>query len=160
MKKTLAHYNVQGVSYVEVLIAVVLLSAVLVPLLQSLQSGIQSKEIYSELTESNFHVIDKMELVLSKRFQDLYQESMSTNNYQTPSVLYSDPAGSENRRLVYLSYYDIDNNDADSNFFTIQDADSDLDGNPYTGSDVNINILWLAVEIENSSHRLESLTAE
>ncbi len=60
----------------------------------------------------------------------------------TVATSLSDAMGVANRRVVFLSKYDGDNADSDSN--------------PFTGMDEDL--LWVRVEIENTSYSYETLT--
>ena len=100
-----------------------------------------------------------MEQVLAEPFTNLLSAAATAGSSTTASS-YSDTAGNAQRRVVYLSFYDAANTDADNDPFTILDANSDADNNPYTGSDVVIDLLWLRVEIENSTQNFETLTKQ
>jgi hypothetical protein len=80
---------------------------------------------------------------LAKPFDELDTEAVTINNPNVASTLYSDLAGSSDRRLVYLSRYDADN--ADGN------------GNVFDGADEGL--LWVKVEIEATSQSIEGLTS-
>ena len=62
----------------------------------------------------------------------------------TVPTSFSDSAGTNDRRLVYLSRYDGDNADADDD--------------PFTG--VDDDLIWVRVAIENSTQALETLTSD
>lgn len=93
----------RGAFYVEVLLSVVLLAILLVPALQSLNTGIMGNA--SGLAAMRLNLRNKMEEVLSKPFKVLYSEA-STVSTSTASS-FSDASGSVDRRVVVLYRYDI-----------------------------------------------------
>ena len=148
----------QGISYVEVLVAIVLVAITLVPALEALQSGIKGADIHEDYVVDHYRLVSKFEEVLAKPFGTLLNESALAGSYTTETA-YSDTAGAVKRRIVYLSYYDANNSDGDGDPFTISDADSDGDNNPYTGTDVDIGLLWVSAEIEGTVHTMETLVS-
>ena len=130
----------RGLSYVELLVAVVLLSLALVPFLETLATGVMGAGINKNHTVDQFSLLSKFEETLAQPFDALDAEAVATGNPSTATSL-SDPVGTESRRLVFLSRYDGD--------------DADTDGDPFTG--VDEDLLWLRVEIEESPHGLETL---
>ena len=148
----------QGISYVEVLVAIVLIAVSLVPAMEALQGGVQGSDVHEDYAVDHYQLVSKFEEVLAKPFDALLSTSAIAASY-TAATSYSDLAGSPNRRIVYLSYYDADDSDGDGDLFTIADANTDGDSNPYTGSDVDISLLWVRVEIENSAHAMETLVS-
>ncbi len=146
-----------GFSYTEVLIATALIGVSLVPLLDSLRHNLF---FFSEVRNNNdlsYNLVASLEETRAKDFETLLNLASVANGHTTPTTL-SDDVGTENRRLIYIGFYDIENADADSNPFTILDADSDADGNPFTGVAANIDMLWINVEIENTDYKLSSLS--
>lgn len=131
----------QGSSYVEILVATVLITISLIPASEALRSATTSSSIYADYSAQNYRLLAKMEEVLAKSYSSLATEAASAGGETIPTV-FSDAIGTPNRRLVYLSPYDADN------------ADSDND--PFTGTD--LNLIWVRVEIEQSVLALESLT--
>ena len=129
-----------GFSYVEVLLATLLVAMSLVPALEALQTGILGGGVHESQTLLHYHLTSKLEEVLAQPLPDLEAEALASGGAPTS---YSDPAGSANRRLVYLSEYDGD--------------DADGDGDPFTGADAGL--VWLRVEIEATPHALETLTS-
>ena len=134
--------NNRGFSYVEVLVATVLLAVCLVPALDALQSAIQGTTAGVNYSTDQARVQSRMEEVLAEKFSLLLNVA-SVDVVPTPDLTYSDPGGTAVRLLVYLSRYDIDNADADAN--------------PFTGGDSEL--IWVRVEIENSGFALEALTS-
>lgn len=142
-------YRQQGFSYIEVLVAAMLISIALVPALDALNTGLISADIHKSLTTQHYLRLSKMEQLQTENFIDLLAAAKTAGNSSTAST-YSDTSGTSNRRLVYLALYD-----ADADPFTITDPNTDNDNDPYTGS--TSNLLWLRVETEGNSQTLETL---
>ena len=134
-----------GFSYMELLIATLLITIMLVPALEAMQSGIQGSGIHTELARNQYRMISKMEETLALPFSELLTQA---DLVADPAVLipapFSDAAGTESRRLVFLARYDGD------------DVDGDKD--PFTGTDTGL--LWLRVTIEDSQRSLETVIVE
>jgi len=134
-----------GFSYMELLVATLLIAIMLVPALDAMQSGIQGSGIHTQLAQNQYRMISKMEQTLALPFSELLQQA---DLVADPKVLipepFSDAAGTESRRLVFLARYDGD------------DADGDKD--PFTGTDDGL--LWLRVTIENRPRALETVIIE
>jgi len=117
----------------------------LVPTLDAMQSGIQGSAIHTQLAQNQYRMISKMEETLALPFSELLEQADLVAN---PTVLipapYSDAAGTESRRLVFLARYDGD------------DADGDKD--PFTGTDAGL--LWVRVTIEDRPRSLETVIVE
>lgn len=130
----------EGLSYLEVLVATVLVALSLVPALEALQIGILGGGIHESRVSLHYHLASKLEEVLAEPFANLAAEALAAGGNPTS---YSDAPGVPNRRLVFLAGYDGD--------------DDDGDGDPFTGADSGL--LWLRVEIEATSHALETLAS-
>jgi type II secretory pathway component PulJ len=134
-----------GFSYMELLVATLLITIMLVPALEAMQSGIQGSGVHTELARNQYRMISKMEQTLALSFSELLQQA---DLVADPTVLipapYSDTAGTEFRRLVYLARYDGDNADGNDN--------------PFNGTDEGL--LWLRVTIEDSQRSLETVIVE
>ena len=134
-----------GFSYLELLVATLLIAIVLVPALEAMQSGIQGSAIHTQLAQNQYRMISKMEETLALPFSELLQQA---DLVADPTVLipapYSDAAGTEPRHLVFLARYDGDNVDADDD--------------PFTGTDAGL--LWVRVTIEDSPRALETVIVE
>jgi type II secretory pathway pseudopilin PulG len=134
-----------GFSYMELLVATLLIAIMLVPALDAMQSGIKGSGIHTQLAQNQYRMISKMEETLALPFGELLQQA---DLVADPTVLipepYSDTAGTEFRRLVYLARYDGDNADGNDN--------------PFNGTDAGL--LWLRVTIENSPRALETVIIE
>jgi Tfp pilus assembly protein PilE len=132
----------RGFSYVEVLVATVLLTVGLAPALESLREGVVGGEIHAALTADHYHLTAKMEEILAQPFGALEAAATAAGSPTVPTT-YSDTAGDVSRRLVYVAGYDGD--------------DADGDGHPFTGADDGL--LWVKVEIENTTFAVASLTS-
>ncbi len=127
----------QGFSLAEVLATVLLLSVVLGPAVVSLRSAMDSTNVEFESAATDYQLVERMETVLAQSFQDLAAAAAGAT---TPSS-FSDTAGIEDRKLVFIAPYDIDN--------------ADNDGDPFTGTEDDV--LWLRVELEDQGRYFESL---
>lgn len=131
-----------GFSYMEIMLAMLLISVALVPALNSMQTAQMGTGVHEALTIQHYHLTGKIEELLAQPYAQLEAASLFAGSHATPTT-YSDAAGADNRRVVYLSSFDADNADGDDNVFT----------------GVDDGLLWLRVEIENSEQSLETLIA-
>jgi Tfp pilus assembly protein PilV len=133
-----------GFSYIEALIATVLIALTLVPALEALQPGIQGVDIHLTQTENHYLRAAKLEETLAQPYADLVYAAKTAGGPGTPST-YSDSvntaAGRTVNRRVYLWSYDGDNADGDDD--------------PFTGNDEGL--LWMRVAIEGSEQALETV---
>ena len=134
-------YHQQGFSYIEVLVAMVLLAITLIPALQGLEGALVGSKKHETITTQQYYLQSKFEDVLAQSFNDLDAAAIVAGSNTVPTS-YSDLAGSNDRRLVFLAKYDGDNADADGDVFT----------------GVDDNLIWVRVEIENTPYVLETLT--
>lgn len=132
-----------GVSYVEALIAVVVLALALVPALEALQVAFSGSAVQADVVLWQQQLATRMEDVLAEPFASLDEAALAAGNETTPSG-YSDAAGGPDRVLVFLSRYDGDNADADND--------------PFTGADAGL--LWARVAVENTPYELTTLVAQ
>lgn len=132
-----------GFSYTEVLVAVTLLALLLVPALEALQQGVSGSAVREQYLYQKTALVSRMEEVLAESFDDLEIAAQDAGASTIPTS-YSDAALTPDRRLVYIAAYDGDN--------------VDLDGDGFTGSDAGL--LWIRVEIEETWHALETVTAK
>lgn len=130
-----------GFTFVEVLVAIVLITLALVPAIDALQPATLGSGIHRSHTAQHYHLTAKLEELLAEPFNALDTEAQLINDPTVVSSFYSDATTEPVRRLVYLSRYDADNADGDNNFFTGKDAD----------------LIWLRVEIEGTRQTIESL---
>lgn len=128
-----------GISYVEVLIAVIVIAATVVPAANSIHGAMNGATADTEATAHHYRVRGRLEELLAEPFSTL---SAQAAGVMVPSS-FSDTAGTPARRLVYISTYDGDNADADND--------------PFTGTDADL--LWLRVEIEGTVSALQALKA-
>lgn len=138
-----------GFSYVEVLVATVLIAVSVAPALEALQTGIRGADIDESLSLQHYCLVSKLEQVLAESFGSVISAAEAAGAANTASS-YTDSVCTSQRRLVYLSLYD-----GDADPFTITDPDDDGDANPFTGD--TANLLWVRVEIENTALAMESL---
>jgi hypothetical protein len=118
---------------VEVLLATALLALALVPALEALEIGVRGGGVHEAEVALHYRALGALEEVLAQPFSDLEAEEIAAGG---AASAYSDPPGTEDRRLVYLSGYD---------------ADGDSIDDP--------GLLRVRVEIEATAHLLETLTA-
>jgi hypothetical protein len=144
-----------GLTYIEVLIAAVLLAVVLVPAIEALHTGMLGAEVHATTASDHYGALSRMEEVLAEPHSLLVGVAGAAGDYTTPTS-YSDPPGTALRRLVFIGLYDADNLDGDGNPFTVPDPNLDGDNDPYTGY---VGLLWLRVEVEGSVTAFETLTA-
>lgn len=132
-----------GISYIETLIAVTVLAVALVPALETLQTAFMGSAVQEQVVLWQQQLATRMETVLAEPFSALDDAALAAGSETTPSS-YSDAAGGADRALVFLSRYDGDNADADSD--------------PLTGTDDGI--LWVRVAIENSPYDLTTVVSQ
>ena len=132
-----------GLTLVEVLVAVALLSLMLVPAISALQTAVVGADVHGDVATSHYRLAARLEELLAEPYTDLSDAAIVAGGPTTPSS-YSEPAGPPGRLLVYLSLYDGD--------------DADSDGDPFTGTDPDL--LWIRVQIDGSVHELQSVIAQ
>jgi len=133
-----------GISYIEVLIAVLLILMTLVPMMDAMQGAMSSAGAHEEAAVRHAHLVAKMEDVLGEPYSSLEAAAIAAtqgNGSSTNPSSYSDQSGAINRRLVFLSFYDGDNADADDDPF----------------SDMEPDLMWVRVEIEGTQIAVETL---
>lgn len=146
---TISYSRSQGFSYLEVLVAVVLVGIMLVPAMQAIQAGIKSTELHGSVTTQHYALQSRMEEILAEAYSSLLAAAETAGSNSVPSS-YSDAGGSADRIIVYLALYD-----ADADPFVIADPDNDGDSNIYTGD--TSNLLWIRVELEKSAYAYQTL---
>lgn len=138
-----------GFSYIEVLIAIVIVATSLVPLMEAMQSAVFGASVYETSVIDVLALEAKAEEVLKKPFTDLENAATAAGSPTTPTS-YSDSSpitttdGRQITRNVYLWPYDADNADGDDD--------------PFTGTDDGL--LYEKVEIDGTSFFIETLTSE
>ena len=105
-----------GLSYIEVLVATLLIVIALVPMMDALRPGLQGAEIHRDRAEINFVLAGKLETLLSESFADL-DAAATAAGAPTNGTSYSD-AGARVPHEVFIWRYDVDNADADGDVFT------------------------------------------
>ncbi|MGI9234039.1 MAG: type IV pilus modification PilV family protein [Woeseiaceae bacterium] len=134
--------NESGLTLVEVLVSMVLLSILLIPAIQAIQTGVAGADVHADVASSHHRIASRLEELLTEPFADLSDAAIAAGSPTTASS-YSEASGPPARLLVFLSLYDGDNADADDNVFTGTEPD----------------LLWVRVEIENSVFSLETVKA-
>ena len=154
MKRRACRDRQSGLTYVEVMIATALIAIALIPALDALYTGALGGAVLRSSSDEHYAVLAMMEEVLAEPYATLTSAAAAAGGPSIPSS-YSDVAGSQDRRLVFVALYDADNADGDGDAFTVLDPNLDGDSNPYTGY---TELLWVRVEVEGSVTSLESLT--
>lgn len=97
----------RGLSYIEVLVATVLIVVALVPAMNALRSATSAGAVLQTEAVAAQRLRSKMEEVLAKPFAFLYAQTylVGANTPTSVSDALSDPAGAD-RRLVVLYRYD------------------------------------------------------
>ena len=128
-----------GLSYIEVLVATLLIVIALVPMMDALRPGLQGAQIHRDRAEINFALAGKLETLLTESFADL-DAAATAAGAPTNGTSYSD-AGASVPHEVFIWRYDVDNADADGDVFTGGEPD----------------LLWLRVTTPDGVHALETL---
>lgn len=131
--------NQHGLSYIEVMVATLLLTIALVPMMDALQPGLQGAQIHRQQAETHFALSGKLEQVLAQSFDDLDAAATTAGGYQI-ATSYSDLAAAVPHQ-VFIWRYDVD--------------DADNDGDVFTGGEADM--LWIRVATADSLHALETL---
>lgn len=137
------HRFESGLTLVEVLVTIVLLSVVLVPAIRALQTSVVGANVHNDLAIQHFRLTSRLEELLTEPFTNLAAAAIAAGG-PTVESSYSDAAGPPGRLLVYLGFYDGDN--------------ADTDDNPFTGTDPDL--MWVKVEAEGTIHALQTITAQ
>lgn len=155
MKQPSFQHRQSGLTYIEVMVAAMLIVITLAPAVEALHTGILGSAVLESSSNEHYAVLARMEEVLAEPYGTLTGAAAAAGSSSTPSS-YSDASGPPDRRLVFIALYDADNADGDGNVFTVPDPNLDGDNDPYTGY---TGLLWLRVEVEGSVTSLESLVA-
>lgn len=129
----------RGYSLLEVLIATVLVVTALVPAMEALNTASTGRLVLGTELQRVHRLSSRMEEVLAVPMSSLVAAA-AAGTRTTPST-YSDPVGTTDRRLVFLSLYDGDN--------------ADNDNDPFTGTDAGL--IWLRVEVAGTPLWVEAL---
>ena len=136
-----------GFSYVEVLIAVVVIVIALVPALDALIPGVAGSGIHESIAEDHYKLNGKLEQVLVEPFGQLRKAANAAGGPTIPTTfsdIYIYANGRQINRDVFIARYDADNADADDD--------------PFTGTDDGL--LWVRVAIAGTGMSIESLVSE
>lgn len=128
-----------GLSYIEVMVATLLLVVALVPMMDSLRPGLQGAQIHRDQAEVNFALSGKLEQVLAEPFDDLDTAATVAGDFKIATT-YSDLATSVPHE-VFIWRWDVDNADADDDEFTGGEDD----------------ILWIRVATVDGLTELQTL---
>lgn len=131
-----------GFSYLEVLVATLLVALALSPAIEGLAVGLLGTRVHLELAQDDAALRTCFEQTLARSFTSLDAEALAVAS-PTVATAFSDGAGSDPRCLVYLSRYDGTAASGGADPFTVTDTD----------------LLWARVELENGARALETLTA-
>lgn len=141
---TFSHRRAQhGLTYLEILVATLILVIGLVPALDALRNAVIGTGSNDAYVVAQHRLGGRLESMLAEPFADLDAAGEAAGSPTTPTS-FSEPGGTPGRLLVFIARYDGDNADADSN--------------PFTGGDEGL--LWIQAAIENSPYALETLVAQ
>jgi len=132
----------RGVTYIEVMIATVLIALTLIPALDALSPGMQGSALHRQHAEVHYALSGMMEKVLAEPFGSLDAAATAAGSWTVPTS-YSDVFSPEITRNVYIWRYDVD--------------DADLDGDVMTGGEDDL--LWVRVALADDSQSLQTLLA-
>ncbi len=128
-----------GLSYIEVLVATLLIAIALVPMMEALGPGLQGARIHRDQAGVHYALAGKLEDVLAQSFDDLDAAATAAGDYKIATT-YSDLAASIPQE-VFIWRYDVD--------------DADSDGDVFTGGEDDI--LWIRVATTDASTDLQTL---
>ncbi len=131
----------RAISYLEVLIATVIIAISLVPALDAMKPGIDGSNLHQDRTRITFILKGKLERVLAEPFTRL-QAAATAAGSETTETSYSD-AGAIVPHAVYIWPYDADNADGDDDVFTGGEDD----------------LLWIRVVATGDNQALETLVS-
>ena len=131
-----------GLSYIEVLVATLLIVVALVPMMESLGPGLQGAAIHRQNAEVHYALAGKLEAVLSESFMNLDAAATTAGAHDAPTA-FSD-LGAPVPHQVFIWRYDVD--------------DADNDGDVFTGGEDDL--LWIQVETQDGHQALQSLLSQ
>ena len=129
-----------GLSYAEVLVAVIIIAVTVVPASNALRGAMHTANADTAATINHYRVVGKLDEILAQPFAVLSPHAAGPS----ATTAFSDAPATANRRLVFISAYDGDNADADND--------------PFTGTDMGL--LWIRVEIEGTGTGVQSLMTD
>ena len=132
----------KGVSYIELLVATILIAIALVPMMNSLQAGLQGASLFQKKSQSHYVLIGNLEKVLAEPFDDLDSAATAAGAYTSPTT-YSESAAPIPFN-VFIWRYDVDNADSDNNEFTGGEED----------------LLWVKVSLVDNGQSLETFISK
>ena len=127
-----------GLSYVEVLVAVIFLAVALVPMMNAFGPGIQGATEQRQTIETHYIVLGVLETVLAEPFTEL-DDAAAAAGAHTAATRYSDDTPIPYQ--VFIWRYDSD--------------DADDDNDRFTGGEDDL--LWIKVETEDGRYALQTL---
>ena len=130
-----------GLSYIEVLVATLLIAVALVPMMEALGPGLQGAQIHRHRAEVNYALTGKLEEVLAQAFDELDTAATAAGDYKI-ATSYSDLSAAVPHE-VFIWRYDVD--------------DADSDGDVFTGGEDDI--LWIRVATIDSLIDLQTLVS-
>lgn len=139
IKRIASHHVQQGISYLEVLIATVIIAISLVPALDALKPGIDGTAIHQDRAQITFVLQGKLEQVLAEPFAQLREAAILAGS-ETTKTSYSDTTSAVPHE-VFIWPYDVDNADGDDDVFTGGEDD----------------LLWVRIANNDNSHALVTL---
>lgn len=97
----------RGLSYIEVMIAVVIVAVCLAPAMDALRDGLRASATQRAYSVNQQRLKARMEVVLANRFSTLDAAAIAAGNSPGATVAtYTDAAGTPDRLLVTLYRYD------------------------------------------------------
>ncbi len=139
----------QGFSFIEVLVAIVLMAITIIPAMEAIQTGLKGNELHVSVTSQYYALQSRMENMLAEDYDDLLTGAQTAGS-NSVATSFSDASGSTDRIIVYLALYD-----ADADPFVIADPNTDGDSDVYTGD--TSDMMWINVVLENSAYAFETL---
>lgn len=136
------HVLQQGISYVELLVATVLIAIAIVPMMNALQAGLQGSTLFKKNAEFHHVLTGAAEKVLAEPFDNLDAAATAAGAYTTATT-YSD-LGAPTPFKVYLWRYDVDNADSDNDEFTGGEED----------------LIWVRVALVDNGQSIETLISK
>ena len=140
--------NRNGFSYIEVLLGVILIGVLLVPALEGLHGAYTGVTLQDRTNSDYLELRSKMEEVLARPYSMLAAEATPEGAALSPTsysgLPYTTLDGRQVALIVYISGYDADNADGDSNI--------------RTGTDPGL--LRVLVIMDGVSRKLETLVSE
>ena len=123
--------SIRGYSYLEVLVAAIILAVALVPAAESLRAASDASHQVRQRVPLQYEALGYFENLMANSLGALEAEAIATGG-TAPSTLYSEPVGTPERMLVTVSPHDID--------------DADGDGDTLTGTESGVVHVRLEVE--------------